>query len=247
MICCNLALIYRIMENNKIIVVLPAYNCSKTLESTVSAIPAGYVSDIILVDDCSSDCTIEVANRIGLSHIYRHDKNKGYGANQKTCYDAALGLNADIIIMLHPDYQYDPKLIPCIIDKLANGAEVVLGSRMNQGKEAIRLGMPIYKYYSNKFLTAFQNILLKQNLSEYHTGYRAYTKEVLKTVDYCKFSDDFIFDNQMMIDIIKNKFTIDEVYCPAKYFADSSSINFKRSLKYGLGVIYHTIKSKFQK
>lgn len=227
----------------KTIVVLPAYNCSKTLELTINAIPKGCVSDIILVDDYSSDSTLDVASKIGIKHMYKHNRNKGYGANQKTCYNVALDLKADYIIMLHPDYQYDPQLIPLIIEKLENGADVIIGSRMKQGREAIRLGMPLYKYFSNRFLTAFQNLFLNQNLSEYHTGYRAYTKKVLKTINYNIFSDDFIFDNQMMIAIIKNKFIIDEVYCPAKYSADSSSINFKRSVKYGIGVIYHTIKS----
>lgn len=231
----------------KTIVVLPAYNCAKTLELTINAIPKGCVSDVILVDDYSLDSTVNVASRIGIKQIYKHDSNKGYGANQKTCYNIALSLDADYIIMLHLDYQYDPQLIPLIIEKLNNGADIVIGSRMKQGREAIRLGMPKYKYFSNKFLTAFQNLFLNQNLSEYHTGYRAYTKNALETINYNIFSDDFIFDNQMMIAIIKNKFLIEEVYCPAKYSADSSSINFKRSVKYGLGVLYYTIKSILEK
>lgn len=226
----------------KVIVVLPAYNCARTLKMTLSDIPEGSVDEIILVDDFSNDNTVDLAHSLGLKHIYTHNANKGYGANQKTCYDNAIALGGDIIIMLHPDYQYDPKLIPSILDKFSTGAKIVFASRMQRGLQAIRLGMPLYKFISNRILTAFQNFCLRQNLAEYHTGYRAFSSEVLRKINYHDFSDDFIFDNQIAIAAIENGFSIEEIYCPAKYEAQSSSINFSRSVKYGLGVVFLSIR-----
>lgn len=230
----------------KTIVVLPAYNCEKTLSRTISDIPNYIVDEVILVDDCSSDSTCSLAKSLGIKHIIKHDKNLGYGANQKTCYDNALLNNADIIIMLHPDYQYDPKLIPCIIQKFSEGADIVFGSRFHKGTQAIRNGMPIYKYIFNRALTIFQNLVFNKSLSEYHTGYRAYKKDVLMSIDYHKLSNDFIFDNQFILETFLKGFNILEVYCPAKYEDESSSINLMRSIKYGLGVIYYTFKYKFR-
>lgn len=228
----------------KTIVVLPAYNCAKTLKNTISDIPNDIVDEILLVDDFSKDDTCEVAHQLGIKYVVKHSKNLGYGANQKTCYNYALSLGADIIIMLHPDYQYDPKLIPLIIDKFKNGASVVFASRMINGHEAIKRGMPIYKYIFNRTLTKFQNLVFKKKLSEYHTGYRAFKNDVLKSIEYNNFSNDFIFDNQIIIKLFEKGFTIDEIYCPAKYEDTSSSINFVRSMKYGFGVIFYTIKYK---
>ncbi len=230
--------------NMKTIVVLPAYNCAKTLQDTISDIPNDIVDEIVLVDDFSKDDTCKKAQQLGIKHIVKHTKNLGYGANQKTCYNYALSLNADIVIMLHPDYQYDPKLIPQIIDKFKNGASIVFASRMINGYEAIKRGMPIYKYIFNRVLTKFQNLVFKKKLSEYHTGYRAFKSEVLKKIEYKKLSNDFIFDNQIIIELLKKGFTIDEIYCPAKYEKTSSSINFIRSMKYGLEIIFYTIKYK---
>ena len=227
---------------HKVIVVLPAYNCESTLTNTLSDIPTDLVDEIILVDDFSRDNTVKLAQSLGLKHIFSHEKNKGYGANQKTCYDNAISLGGDIIIMLHPDYQYDPKLITEILTKFKQGSKVVFASRLQNGFQAVRLGMPLYKYISNRVLTKIQNFCLRQNLSEYHTGYRAYSSDVLKQIDYHKFSDDFIFDNQIAIAIIQNGYKIDEIYCPAKYEPSSSSINFERSLKYGCGVLLLSIK-----
>jgi glycosyltransferase involved in cell wall biosynthesis len=225
------------LNNKKIIVVLPAYNAEKTLEDTYKEIPFEIVDDVIVVDDASIDNTVEVAERIGIKHIIRHEKNKGYGGNQKTCYDTALKLGADIVIMLHPDYQYTPKLIPSMAYIIANDLyPVVLGSRI-LGKGALKGGMPFYKYMFNRFLTFSQNILINEKISEYHTGYRAFSKIVLEKISYHLNSDDFVFDNQMLSQIVYAGFNIAEVTCPTKYFAESSSINFKRSVKYGMGVL----------
>jgi glycosyltransferase involved in cell wall biosynthesis len=225
------------LNNKKIIVVLPAYNAAKTLEDTYKEIPFDIVDDVIVVDDASIDNTVEVARRIGIKHVIVHEKNKGYGGNQKTCYDTALKLGADIIIMLHPDYQYTPKLIPSMAYIIANDLyPVVLGSRI-LGKGALKGGMPLYKYMFNRFLTLIQNILVNEKISEYHTGYRAFSKNVLKEINYHANSDDFVFDNQMLSQIIYAGFHIAEVTCPTKYFPDASSINFRRSMKYGMGVL----------
>ncbi|MGK4566704.1 glycosyltransferase family 2 protein [Flavobacterium sp. 3HN19-14] len=225
------------IDNKKIIVVLPAYNAGKTLEKTHNEIPFDIVDEVILVDDHSLDNTHEVAKNIGIGHVVHHEKNKGYGGNQKSCYKAALENGADIVIMLHPDYQYTPKLIHSMAYLIANDVyPVVIGSRI-LGKGALKGGMPIYKYIANRFLTLSQNILMNQKLSEYHTGYRAYSKEVLETIDFDKNSDDFVFDNQFLAQIFYKGFEIAEITCPTKYFEEASSINFKRSVKYGLGVV----------
>jgi len=225
------------LNNKKIVVVLPAYNAAKTLEVTYKEIPLDIVDEVVVVDDASIDNTVEVAHRIGIEHVIRHEKNKGYGGNQKSCYDKALSLNADIVIMLHPDYQYTPKLIPSIANIIAQDLyPVVLGSRI-LGRGALKGGMPFYKYIFNRLLTLSQNLLIGEKLSEYHTGYRAFSKEVLEKIDYHANSDDFVFDNQMLAQIFYAKFEIAEVTCPTKYFTEGSSINFKRSVVYGLGVL----------
>ena len=224
-------------NNKKVVVVLPAYNAALTMEKTVSEIPADVVDEIVLVDDNSTDNSLEVAQKLGIRHIIRHTQNKGYGGNQKSCYDKALALNADIVIMLHPDYQYTPKLLLAMISVIGNDLyKVVFASRI-LGKGALKGGMPLYKYISNRILTLFQNIMMNQKLSEYHTGYRAYHKDVLKKINYAQNSDDFIFDNEMVAQIFYNGFEIAEITCPTKYFKEASSINLKRSITYGLGVL----------
>ena len=221
----------------KVIVVLPAYNAALTLEKTISEIPTDIIDEIVLVDDNSKDNTIEVAIRIGIKHIIRHQENKGYGGNQKSCYNKALELNGDIIVMLHPDYQYTPLLLMPMISVIGSGLyKVVFGSRI-LGKGALKGGMPLYKYISNRFLTLFQNLLLNEKLSEYHTGYRAYSREVLESIDFMNNSNDFIFDNELIAQIFYNRFEIAEITCPTKYFEEASSINLKRSIQYGLGVL----------
>ena len=211
----------------KVIVVLPAYNASKTLEKTYKEIPFDIVDEVILVDDFSTDNTSALAAQLGIKHVIRHDVNKGYGANQKSCYHKALELGADIIIMLHPDYQYTPKLIHSMSYLIANDVyKVVLGSRI-LGKGALNGGMPIYKYIANRFLTAFQNILMNQKLAEYHTGYRAFSKEIFDKIDIDKNSDDFVFDNQMLAQICMANYEIAEITCPTKYFEEASSINLQ--------------------
>lgn len=223
--------------NKKVVVVLPAYNAAKTLQKTYNEIPFEIVDDVILVDDNSKDDTVEVAKQLGINHIVKHDKNKGYGGNQKSCYNKALEIDADIVIMLHPDYQYTPKLIASMCYLIANGVyPAVIGSRI-LGKGALKGGMPLYKYVANRFLTFFQNFWMNQKLSEYHTGYRAYSKEVLENISYNKNSDDFIFDNQFIAQVFNAGFEIAEITCPTKYFEEASSINFVRSSKYGLGVM----------
>ena len=225
------------LNNKKVVAVLPAYNAAKTLETTYNEIPFDIVDEVVVVDDASPDNTVEVARKLGIKHIIRHEVNKGYGGNQKTCYDTALSLGADIVVMLHPDYQYTPKLLPSMAYLIANDLyHVVLGSRI-LGKGALKGGMPYYKYVFNRFLTLSQNLLVGEKLSEYHTGYRAFSKEVLETVNYHINSDDFVFDNQMLSQIIYAGYDIAEVTCPTKYFDDASSINFKRSTVYGLGVL----------
>lgn len=225
------------INQKKIIVVLPAYNAGKTLSDTYNEIPFEIVDEVILVDDNSNDNTKEIAKQLGIKHIISHEKNLGYGGNQKSCYNKALEIGGDIIIMLHPDYQYTPKLIHSMSYLIANEVyPVVIGSRI-LGKGALKGGMPLYKYVANRFLTLFQNILMNQKLSEYHTGYRAYSRVVLEQIDFNKNSNDFIFDNQFIAQIFHKGFEIAEITCPTKYFEDASSINFSRSLKYGLGVM----------
>ncbi|MBN1381699.1 MAG: glycosyltransferase family 2 protein [Deltaproteobacteria bacterium] len=235
------------INHQKLVIVLPAYNAEKTLEQTYSEIPFDIVDDIILVDDASSDNTEKLARQLGIRHIVRHEKNKGYGGNQKTCYDKALSLNADIVIMLHPDYQYTPKLIPAMAYIIVSGLYPVVFASRILGKGAIAGGMPRYKYIANRLLTLFQNILLRQKLSEYHTGYRAYAAEVLRNINYHANSDDFIFDNQIIAQIFFAGYQIAEVTCPTKYFEDASSINLARSSVYGWGVLKTSVYYALQK
>lgn len=224
-------------NGKKIVVVMPAYRAALTLERTYREIPLDLVDEVILVDDASPDDTVTVARNLGLKHVIRHDKNRGYGGNQKTCYAKALDLGADVVIMLHPDYQYTPLLLPAMISIIANGLyPVVFGSRI-LGKGALKGGMPMYKYIANRFLTFTQNLLMNQKLSEYHTGYRAFSADVLRKLDFTHNSDDFIFDNEMIAQIFHQGFEIAEVTCPTKYFEEASSINFRRSSIYGLGVL----------
>lgn len=229
-------------QNKKVIVVLPAYNAAQTLEKTYKEIPFEYVDEVVLVDDASKDDTVKVAQALGIKHIIVHEQNKGYGGNQKTCYKKALELGGDIIVMLHPDYQYTPKLLLAMISIIGNELyPVVFGSRI-LGKGALKGGMPLYKYIANRFLTFSQNILMNQKLSEYHTGYRAFSAEVLRKLDFTYNSDDFVFDNEMIAQIFYNGFEIAEVTCPTKYFKEASSINFRRSMKYGFGVLGVSLK-----
>jgi glycosyltransferase involved in cell wall biosynthesis len=224
-------------KGKKVVVVLPAYNAALTLEQTYREIPFDLVDEVILCDDASRDNTAEVAKRIGIPYVLVHESNKGYGGNQKTLYDKALAIGADIVIMLHPDYQYTPKLIPAMVNIIGEDLyPVVLGSRI-LGKGALLGGMPIYKYISNRMLTFLQNLILNYKLSEYHTGYRAFSREVLQSINYGANSDDFVFDNEMLSQIIYAGFHIGEVTCPTKYFKEASSINFRRSVVYGLGVL----------
>ena len=235
------------LNNKKVVVVLPAYNAEKTLEITYNEIDFSMVDEVILVDDRSKDETVKVARELGIQHIVVHEQNKGYGGNQKSCYNKALELGADIVIMLHPDYQYTPKLIPSMAHLIANGLyHVVLGSRI-LGKGALKGGMPWYKYVANRLLTLFQNILMNAKLSEYHTGYRAFSREVLETVNYNANSDNFVFDNQMLAQIWYAGFEIAEITCPTKYFDDASSINIKNSSVYGIGVLKTSILFRLQK
>ena len=226
---------------------MPAYNAGQTLRQTYAEIPFDLVDEVILTDDRSTDDTVKVARELGIHHIIEHDNNKGYGGNQKSCYNKALEVGADIIIMLHPDYQYTPKLIPSMVYLLANEVyPVVIGSRI-LGKGALKGGMPLYKYIANRFLTFMQNLLMNQKLSEYHTGYRAYTRQVLEAIDFNRYSDDFIFDNQFLAEILYRGFEVAEITCPTKYFEEASSINFIRSSKYGLGVLAISFKYFFKR
>ena len=235
------------INDKKIVVVLPAYNAEKTLEKTYREIPFDIVDEVILVDDLSSDNTVKVARELGINHVIIHEKNKGYGGNQKSCYNKALEINADIVVMLHPDYQYTPKLIHSMCYLIANGSyEVVLGSRI-LGKGALKGGMPLYKYISNRLLTLTQNILMNQKLSEYHTGYRAFSAKVLNSISYNRNSNDFVFDNQMLAQIFHAGFEIAEITCPTRYFEEASSINLKRSVIYGFGVLGTSFMYMFQK
>ncbi|MBC8487555.1 MAG: glycosyltransferase family 2 protein [Bacteroidetes bacterium] len=233
------------INNKKLTVVLPAYNAESTLEQTYNEIPFDIVDEVILVDDFSWDNTSEVAKKLGIKHIIRHDSNKGYGGNQKSCYNKALELGADIVIMLHPDYQYTPKLIHSMAYLIANDVyQVVLGSRI-LGRGALKGGMPVYKYISNRILTLIQNLFIRQKLSEYHTGYRAFSREVLENINFKINSDDFVFDNQMLSQILYAGYDIAEVTCPTKYFKEASSINFSRSFKYGMGVMGVSVRHLF--
>ena len=234
------------LNGKKIVVVMPAYNAEKTLEKTYNEIPFEIVDDVILVDDASRDRTSEIAGTMGIRTII-HETNVGYGGNQKTCYKIALGLGADIIIMVHPDYQYTPKLIPAMASMIAYGEfDAVLGSRI-LGIGALQGGMPLYKYIANRFLTLIENLLLGHKLSEYHTGYRAFSREILERLPLEKNSNDFLFDNQMLAQIIWFGYRIGEVSCPTKYFEEASSINFHRSVVYGFGVLKTAVQFRLQK
>jgi len=233
-------------NGKKVVVVLPAYNAEKTLRQTYAEIPMEIVDEVILVDDASFDATVEIAKELKIPHIV-HPKNKGYGANQKTCYKEALERGADIVVMLHPDYQYTPKLIPAMVSLIGNGLfDVVLASRI-LGVGALEGGMPLYKYVANRFLTAFENLMLGYKLTEYHTGYRAFSRRVIESCNLSANSDDFVFDNQMLAQIIYKGFNIAEVSCPTRYFPEASSINFRRSVKYGLGVLRTSIQFRLSK
>ncbi|GAB3640596.1 glycosyltransferase family 2 protein [Spirosoma arcticum] len=224
-------------NGSKVIVVMPAYRAALTLERTYREIPLDLVDDVILVDDASPDNTVDVARQLGIRYVIRHDRNKGYGGNQKTCYAKALELGADIVVMLHPDYQYTPMLLPAMISIIGNGLYPVVFASRILGKGALKGGMPMYKYIANRFLTFTQNLLMNQKLSEYHTGYRAFSGDVLRNLDFTHNSDDFIFDNEMIAQIFYKGYEIAEVTCPTKYFEEASSINFTRSSIYGLGVL----------
>ena len=229
------------INSKRVCVVMPSYNAEKTLQKTYDEIPKNIVDEIILTDDASKDQTVKLAHRLGIK-TFIHDQNKGYGGNQKTCYKAALDVGADIIIMLHPDYQYTPKLITAMASMIAEGIfDAVIGSRI-LGNKAMKGGMPFYKYASNRFLTLIENFLIQQKLSEYHTGYRAFNRNILETIPILENSDDFVFDNQMLCQILYFGFEIGEVSCPALYFDDASSISFSRSVTYGLGVIQTALK-----
>jgi len=225
------------INGKKIIVVMPAYNAEKTLEQTYNEIPFDIVDEVILTDDCSKDHTIAKAKELGIKEIMIHEQNKGYGGNQKTCYNRALELGADIVIMLHPDYQYTPKLIHSLSYTIANDLYPVMMASRILGKGALKGGMPMIKYIANRALTLIQNILLKQKLSEYHSGYRAFSANVLRSIKYNRNSDDFVFDNEMIAQIFYAGYEIGEVTCPTKYFEEASSINMMRSSIYGLGVL----------
>lgn len=230
---------------HKVVVVFPAYFAEKTLERTVNEVPKGVVDQMILVDDNSSDGTVQLAQKLGLT-VHRHDQNTGYGGNQKTCYKLALEAGASIIVMLHPDYQYDPKIIKYFVELISAGYfDVMLGTRIRSRREALAGGMPLYKYVSNRALTLFQNLVSGQNLSEWHTGMRAYRREVLENIDFNKFSDDFVFDTQMLFAIIQKGYSIGEISVPVRYFKEASSINFVRSLKYGLATLWQATRFLF--
>jgi glycosyltransferase involved in cell wall biosynthesis len=230
-----------VFHGKKIVVVMPAYNASRTIEQTYREIPMDLVDTVVVTDDASRDDTVEIARRLGL-HTLVHAQNRGYGGNQKTCYTEALRLGADVVVMLHPDYQYTPRLLPAMIGLVVDGPfDAVLGSRVLGGR-ALAGGMPLYKYVANRALTAAQNLLCAAKLSEYHTGYRAFTREVLESLPLLENSDDFVFDNQMLAQIVVAGFEIGEISCPAAYFEEASSINFARSVRYGLGVLWTSLQ-----
>jgi len=235
------------INNKKIIVVMPAYNAESTLERTYQDIPKDIVDEIILTDDGSSDRTVEIAERLGIT-VNRHSKNMGYGANQKTCYDDALRRDADIIIMIHPDYQYDPRVISFAVGFLTTDiCDIIIGSRIRTRHEALKGGMPVYKYISNRILTIIENIILGQNLGDFHSGFRVYRREVMEKVKYHKNSDDFVFDTEFLAQAVYHKFRIGDIPVPTRYFPEASSINFKRSLKYGFQTILTLLKYILQK
>ena len=226
---------------------MPAYNAEKTIEQTYSEIPMNIIDEVILVDDHSNDQTFEKANALGIDKVIRHQKNTGYGGNQKTCYKEALARGADIVVMLHPDYQYTPLLLEAMVYPIARGLfPVMLGSRI-LGKGAILGGMPYYKYFFNRCLTLTQNILMGQKLAEYHTGYRAFSGEVLRNINFMANNDDFVFDNEMLSQIFMKGYEIAEITCPTKYFEEASSINFRRSSKYGMGVLRVSLQHRLHK
>ena len=221
-------------EFENVVVVMPAYNAELTLERTLRDIPEGCVNEVILTDDASTDRTVEIARKLGIT-VLRHPRNLGYGANQKTCYDAALKRGADAIIMIHPDYQYDPRVIPFALGFLSTGiCDVIIGSRIRTRREALQGGMPLYKYISNRFLTITENFVLGQNLGDFHSGFRAFTREVLESIDYHRNSDDFVFDTEFLAQAVVAGFRVGDVPIPTRYFAEASSINFRRSVKYGI-------------
>jgi glycosyltransferase involved in cell wall biosynthesis len=235
------------IKNQKVVVVMPAYNAAQTLEKTWKEIPLDIVDEVILVDDASRDETSELARKLGIHHVIRHDKNRGYGGNQKTCYTHALKQGADIVIMVHPDYQYSPRLIESMAYIIANGVYPVVYASRILGKGALKGGMPLYKYVANRLLTLFQNILMGQKLSEYHTGYRAFSAEALRKVNLEANSDDFVFDNEITAQIFMAGMEIAEVTCPTRYFEEASSINFRRSVIYGLGVLRVSMQYRLHK
>jgi glycosyltransferase involved in cell wall biosynthesis len=234
------------LNGKKIVVVMPAYNAERTLEKTYHEIPFDVVDEVILVDDASRDRTAELSRRIGI-HTVVHERNLGYGGNQKSCYRAALDLGADIVVMVHPDYQYTPRLIPAMASMIAYGEfDAVLASRI-LGTGALKGGMPLYKYVANRFLTLFENVMLGHKLSEYHTGYRAFSREILEQLPLERNSNDFVFDNQMLAQIIWFGYQIGELTCPTKYFEDASSINFRRSVVYGMGVLQTAVQFRLNR
>jgi glycosyltransferase involved in cell wall biosynthesis len=231
---------------HKVVVVFPAYFAEKTLERTVSEVPKDSVDQMILVDDHSGDGTVQLAQKLGLT-VHRHPRNTGYGGNQKTCYRLALEAGASIVVMLHPDYQYDPKIIRYFVELISAGYfDVMLGTRIRSRREALAGGMPLYKYVSNRALTFFQNLVSGQNLSEWHTGMRAYRREVLENIDFSRFSDDFVFDAQMLFAVIQKGYSIGEISVPVRYFKEASSINFGRSLTYGFSIVFQALRFLFQ-
>lgn len=230
------------MDKTKIVVVMPAYNAEKTIEKTYRDIPEGTVDEIILVDDASRDNTVEVAEKLGL-RVVKHEKNKGYGANQKTCYKLALEAGAGIVVMIHPDYQYDSRLTPYITGLIKdNVCDVMFGTRIRTRKETLEGGMPLYKYISNRFLTFIENVILGQNLSECHTGFRAYSREVLETIPFENNSDNFVFDTEFLVQSVASGFRVGEIPVPTRYFKEASQINLKNSLVYGLSTLWVLMK-----
>jgi glycosyltransferase involved in cell wall biosynthesis len=235
------------IQNKTVAVVMPAYNAEETLEITLKEVPGDIVDFVVLVDDFSNDRTPELASKLGIQYVIRHDHNKGYGGNQKTCYNKALGIGADIVVMLHPDYQYTPKLIHSMCYLIVNNVyQVVLGSRI-LGGGALKGGMPLYKYIANRSLTFIQNLLLWKKLSEYHTGFRAYHADVLRKINFAGNSDDFIFDNEIIVQIFNAGYEIGEISCPTRYFEQASSINFHKGVKYGLGILKVSVLYRLHK